>query len=175
MGDPQWRPDGGILGGALEFDGDGDYVKIENESNFDIGGQITVATWVNIASVPVEWTAIVTKGDSAWRLSTERAERRFHFAVGANTLLAGQKIVNANEWHHVAGLYDGSQMRLYVDGELDTSGSYDGSIGQNDYPVYIGENAEQTGRFWNGLIDDMRVYNYALPENEVKALYKKGG
>ncbi len=175
VGDPKWQPSGGILGGALEFDGDGDYVKIENESNFDIAGQITVATWVNVASVSTEWTAIVTKGDSAWRLSTERAERRFHFAVGGNTLIAGLKTVSANEWHHIAGVCDGSQMRMYVDGQLDASGSYNGSIEQNDYPVYIGENAEQTGRFWHGLIDDVRIYNYALPENEVKALYKKDG
>ena len=175
VGDPQWQPSGGVLGGALKFDGDGDYVKINNESNFDFAGQVTVTAWVNIASVPVEWTAIITKGDSAWRISTERAERRFHFAVGANTLLSGQKIVSANQWHHVACMYDGGQIRMYVDGELDTSGSYNGNIEQNNYPVYIGENAEQTGRFFNGLIDDVRIYNYALPENEIKALYKNDG
>jgi hypothetical protein len=171
VGDPQWKPSGGILGGALEFDGDGDYVEIENESNFDFAGQVTVAAWANVASVPMEWAAIVSKGDSAWRISTERSERRFHFAVDAGTYISGQKVVDAGEWHHVAGVYDGSQMRLYVDGQLDASGSHKGHIGQNDHPVYIGENAEQTGRFWHGLIDDVRIYNYNLSKKEIKALY----
>jgi hypothetical protein len=55
---------------------------------------------------------------------------------------------------------------------LDVKSKAAGTINTNDYPVYIGENAEQTGRFWNGLIDDVRIYNYALSEDEIKALSK---
>jgi hypothetical protein len=172
QGDPVWQPLGGVLNGALEFD-DGDYVSISNESNFDITREITIAEWVNIASVPTQWTAIVTKGDSTWRMSTEHDERRFHFAVGRGGI-AGETRVNANQWHHVAGVCDGSQMRIYVDGELDASSSWDNGIKSNDYPVYIGENAEWTGRFWHGLIDDVRIYDYALSENEIRTLSNKG-
>jgi hypothetical protein len=57
QGDPIWRPGDGKIGGALEFDGEDDYVEIENESSFDIAGQITVLAWVNIKSVPTQWTA----------------------------------------------------------------------------------------------------------------------
>jgi hypothetical protein len=175
QGDPVWQPEAGKFAGALAFDGSGDYVKIDNESKFDITGEITISAWVNIASVPAEWTAIVTKGDSAWRLSTESADRRFHFAVTSDTWLSGQAVVGANQWHHVVGVYDGSQMRIFVDGALDVSRPWDKGIGSNGYPVYIGENAEQTGRFWQGLIDDVRIYNYALGESDIIALYKSAG
>jgi len=174
QGDPVWQPDAGKFAGALAFDGSGDYVRIDDESNFDITGQITISAWVNIASVPADWTAIVTKGDSAWRLSTEYADRRFHFAVSGSAWLNGQRSVSANQWHHIVGVYDGSQMHTYIDGELDAAKSWNQGIASNDYPVYIGENAEQTGRFWRGLIDDVRIYNYALKEADIIALYKNG-
>ncbi len=112
----------------------------------------------------------MTKGDSAWRLSTEEAEQRFHFAVSRSMWVNGRKSVEANEWHHVLGVYDGEQIRTYVDGEFDASMQWNGRIESNDYPVYIGENAEQTGRYWNGLIDDVRVYSYALSDEEIGKL-----
>jgi len=64
-------------------------------------------------------------------------------------------------------------MRAYVDGKLDVARPWNEGIESNDYPVYIGENAEQTGRFWHGLIDDVRIYNYALKEADIIALYNE--
>jgi hypothetical protein len=60
-----------------------------------------------------------------------------------------------------------------VDGEAElvTSVSATGSINSNDWEVLIGENAERPGRLLNGLIDDVRIYSYALSEAEIKALY----
>jgi hypothetical protein len=170
VGNPVWRPQGGKLGGAIELDGNGDYVKIDNESAFDITGQITISAWVNITSVPQEWTAIVTKGDSAWRMSTDFANNVFHFGLGSNDYLNGRTSVSSGQWHHVLCVYDGSKMSTYVDGRLDVSRPRTGPIATNDFPVCIGENIQLTGRFWHGLIDDVRVYNYALSENEIAAL-----
>jgi hypothetical protein len=62
-------------------------------------------------------------------------------------------------------------MHTYVDGAIDVSRLCQDSIGSNDYPVYIGENAEITGRYWDGLIDDVRIYSYALSEVEVADVY----
>lgn len=167
---PKWQPSGGKFGGALKFDGDGDYVKIVNERPFDTTSQITVAAWVNIASINTEWTAIVTKGDSAWRLSTESNNPICHFAINSSTRVSGQRRVEPGQWHHVAGVYDGKQMRIYIDGTLDASEPSDSGIATNDQPVYIGENSEQPGRFWHGLIDDVRVYNYAISESDIAGL-----
>jgi hypothetical protein len=66
-------------------------------------------------------------------------------------------------------------MFLYVDGELDNSAEATGRINTNSWKVLIGENAERKGRFWNGLIDDVRIYSYALSEAEIKALYAGNG
>jgi hypothetical protein len=170
-GNPVWRPTGGKTGGAIELSGKGDYVEISNESAFDITGQITVSAWVNITDVPQEWTGIVTKGDSAWRLSTSFAKNIFHFGVSSRDYINGQATVDSGQWHNVVCVYDGQKISIYVDGKPDISMPQTGPIATNDFPVCIGENIELKGRCFHGLIDDVRIYNYALSENDITELY----
>jgi hypothetical protein len=178
VGDPQWRPDAGKIDGALEFDGDGDYVKIAGESDFDITDQITVSAWIKVSQFDKEWQAVIAKGDSAWRIQRNQTEDSLEFACSGLKIpsgtpwgnLYGQRSVNDGQWHHIVGVYDGSKMYLIIDGDMDSSQPASGRINMNNQPVFIGENSEQSGRFWHGLIDDVRVYNYALSKEEVAAL-----
>ncbi len=177
IGNPQWRPTGGKIGGALEFDGNGDYVNIGKGADFDITKQITVTAWIKVNRFDKEWQAIIAKGDSAWRMQRVRETDSLEFACSGLAVpgtewggIYGKLNVNDGQWHHAAGVYDGKKLSLYVDGKLDVSSNAPGNINVNDYPVYIGENAEQTGRFWSGLIDDVRIYNYAVSEGDILAL-----
>jgi hypothetical protein len=169
LGNPTWTQ--GIAGGALQFDGQGDGVDLAAGPDFDITGRITVAAWIKVAAFDVAWQAIVSKGDTAWRLSRDQGNN-VHFACTGlwPEWARGSANVNDGQWHHVAGTYDGSELRLYVDGKLDASAKTQGTINVNAYPVYIGENSEHPGRAWHGLIDDVRLYNYALSDAEIKAL-----
>ena len=83
--------------------------------------------------------------------------------------------VEDSKWHHVAALYDGRKIYLYVDDTLDNCEEASGSIGTNNEPVCIGTNSEFPGREWNGLIDDVRIYSYVLNEAEVAALFAGQG
>jgi hypothetical protein len=74
----------------------------------------------------------------------------------------------------VAAVYDGANKFLYVDGRLDASCPATGFITQNSYPACIGENAEAPGRIWNGLIDEVSIYNRALTASEIQAIYLAG-
>jgi len=56
---------------------------------------------------------------------------------------------------------------------LDVSQEASGPIGDDNDPVLIGENAQQRSRFWNGLIDEVRVYNFGLAEAQVQQLYRQ--
>jgi hypothetical protein len=174
QGDAKWTK--GKIDGAIELDGSGDYVQIAEESAFDITGQITIACWVNIHSMANEWMAIVTKGDNSWRLSTVQNQRKFHASVNdwQTFRISGNTGVSANKWHHVATVYDGKKMCIYVDGELDVCQPWTGGIARNDYDVLIGENAQEKGRYFDGLIDDVQIYNYALKEADITALYNWG-
>jgi tetratricopeptide (TPR) repeat protein len=169
---------------ALELSGDG-YVSIANKWNFDITNEITVAAWIKVNKFDKQWQAIVTKGDSAWRLGRTSTENTLAFhltgvtsennGVHQNLGVEGNMNVDDGRWHHATGVYDGSKVYLYVDGILDKSLGALGTIETNSYNVYIGENAEQKGRYFDGLIDDVAIFDHALSENDVKQLYDKGG
>ena len=182
VGNPQWRPSGGKVGGALEFDGDGDYVEIGNESAFDITGPITVAAWIKVNSFDKRWQTIVAKGDTAWRLQRAAQEDTLAFHCTGIASIAGQwpqgiegkKNVNDGQWHHVVGVYDGSTVSLYIDGVLDNSSEASGAIQMNDLIVIIGGNSEQAGREWNGLIDEVCIIGGAIDANAAHSLYAGG-
>jgi WD40 repeat protein/serine/threonine protein kinase len=177
-GNPAWQPSGGRIGGALLLDGNRDYVVIGNESNFDITGSITVAVWIKVNVFDELWQAIVTKGETSWRMQRYEGNDSIEFAcTGLNisgtkwSNIWGTVDVNDGKWHHVAGVYDGIKLYLYMDGVLDNFKKASGSIKTNNLAVMIGQNAVKPRRYWNGLIDDVRIYSYALSENEVKELY----
>jgi len=178
-GNPQWRPAGGKVGGALEFDGDGDFVRIENESAFDITGPISIAAWIKVNSFDKRWQAIVTKGDTAWRLQRTAEENTLAFHCTGITSITGQrpegiegtKNVNDGQWHHAVGVYDGVNVSLYIDGVLDNSSKASGIIGTNDSAVVIGGNSEQADREWNGMIDEVCIIAGSIDANAVHALY----
>jgi hypothetical protein len=175
MGDHQWSEGPPGFGSALGFDGAG-FVEILNEPAFDVTDVLTVAAWVNVGAVSANWTAIVTKGDSAWRLSTITRQPRFHFAVSDPAVGAhwinGSTVVPLGQWHHVAGTYDGSFIRLYIDGEEDPASpvAYSGPISVNNWPVVLADNAEVPDMAFVGRLDDVRIYNCALSSADIQAL-----
>ncbi|HUT46727.1 MAG TPA: LamG domain-containing protein [Sedimentisphaerales bacterium] len=178
-GDPQWAA--GRLGGALEFDGEGDYVDIGNDPIFNITDQITVACWIKVNQFTYDWQAIFTMGDDSWRLQRQTTTDNLCWACTGVTgtpgdwWLRGDVNVNDGEWHHIAGVYDGSKFYLYVDGDLDASKDASGTIDSSSYPVFIGANAQQSGREFDGLIDDARVYKRALMDTEILGVMSGGG
>jgi len=173
QGNPKWQPDGGRIGGTLHFNGITDYVDCGNDPIFNIEEQITISAWIKVNLFNKQWQAIITKGDTAWRLHRWNDDHS-SLSWNCNGLdgldngkLRGYIPVDDGQWHHVAGVYDGTMMYLYVDGVLDNFGPATGLIDTNTEPVYIGENSERTNRHWNGWIDDLRVYNIALTREQI--------
>ena len=176
-GDVQWV--NGKINGALDFDGDGDYVDCGNPNGaFDITGQLTVAAWVNIRSLPTAWSPAVVKGENAWRISTNSSQTSFHFGINywetANYAVNGSIEVSMNEWHHVCGTFDGTTIALYVDGVADGTVVNDIGIGVSNTNLWIGGNPEVTyeQRNWDGLIDEVGIFSRALTAAEIQGVMK---
>lgn len=179
-GDPQWQQ--GHIGGALAFDGVDDYVSIKDTPDFDITKEITVACWIQIDKFNIPWQAIITKSNQSWRIIRAESNRSVEFACTGvdvqNTIwgtVYGKAVVDDGQWHHIAGVYDGTQVYLYVDGVLDASIEGSGKINANNANVLIGANAGDFWRFWYGLIDDVRVYSYALSAEQVREVHAGKG
>ena len=174
FGDPTWVDDPN-RGWCLSFDGDGDYVDVGDDPSLTFTDAITVACWIKLHKFDRNWNAIINKGDD-WVLARTRDDNRIAFLClgltggGWPEVYSGD--VNDEDWHHIAGVYDGSKLYMYQDGNNIDSKSVAGSINRKWSRVFIGENGQARNRYWNGLIDDMRIYNRALTAEEIGALVR---
>jgi hypothetical protein len=175
QGNVSWAD--GVIGDALLFDEQGDYVDIGTDEDFKIRNQITVSAWIKVDSFERQWQGIVTKGNTSWRLQRNYGSSTLEFACTGLAVpgamfshILGTINVDDGQWHHVAGTYDEQEICLYIDGKVDVRSKASGKIRVDNQPVYIGENAEEPSRSWNGLIDDVRIYSYGLTAEEVADL-----
>jgi len=169
----------GEVGQAFSFDGVSGYVSIPDSPSLDsFVTNMTIETWikVNQTNVNSDWRGIVTKGNDSWRLQGVQGEGTVSFAAnGLSTYLTGTRNVNDEQWHHVAGVYDGTNIYLYVDGTLDTSTPATGLIIQDSFPVCLGANPDAPlPYYFNGLIDEVSIYNRALSAAEIQSIYLAG-
>lgn len=175
-GNPTWRPGGGMIGGALEFDGTGDYVKVEGYKGISASNPRTVTAWVRDESNEsnlsiVRWGMRRGTGGDQW-FNEITAEGKLRADVLGGSIMGATEI-DDGAWHHVAiVLPDKDNVKvedilLYVDGELEDTTLSNGARTINtaiDMEVLISTDGSK------GLLDDVRIYNYMLREDDIQAL-----
>lgn len=163
----------------------------ESPSNYNISGTNTITlqeygtSWASLhggtfAGYAVNKMLKVTvdynsgKTDVPYALSTMNGGEFLIRNSTASYNITSSTNLNDGIWHHIVGTYNGSKMSLYVDGNLkSTSTNYSGVLPLNDDSVWIGRhwNASSTGNFFNGSIDEVRIYSRALSPEEINASY----
>ncbi len=124
-------------------------------------GPFTVEAWINPTDVS-ESRAIVAKTQSS-EYALFLHEGRPQFDVHLNGKYVSPKAADSitmNEWSHVAGVYDGKQVRLYINGKLQESADGSGERTTNDHPLFVGADPDGFGnptREFAGQIDEVRV------------------
>ena len=174
---------------ALHFDGSNDYV---DAGTFDVSGSgLTMMGWFNADTIPTSDPRIISKAngtdeaDAWWQLSASDSGSnrylRMRIKAGGTTTTFVDSTTNllAGQWYFAVGTYDSAtgDMRLYLDGVEIGSGSHAvGGVIDVDptVPVWIGANGT-AARFFDGVLDDVRVYNTALSASEIASLYSAGG
>jgi hypothetical protein len=174
-GDPVWWPSGGKIGGALEFDGVGDYVEVAGYKGISGGNPRTVSAWVKVESTGstfsiVRWGTEAISG-GVWS-NVINADGKLRAAVVGGSVVGGTTI-NDNTWHHVAIVLPDKEdvkvedILLYVDGEQESTTI---SLGSQTIDTAVGMDVLISLDGSVGLLDDVRIYNYALSEGEIGAL-----
>jgi hypothetical protein len=165
-GDPVWVM--GRVDGALQFDGVDDYVEV---GSVGISGMAprTVVGWVKAGTLAIpNWTSVfgfVPDGSingTYFDMEVDDAGNYVAHICGDQWILGPVD----TQWHHVGGTYDGSAGSWYLDGQL--IGGAEGQLGTIDH-VRIGARLSN-GRYFPGLIDDVRIYNRALSEAEIQSV-----
>ena len=167
----------GKCGVALNFDGIDDYVEVQDSYDLDITEAITIMAWVKFDDFTSNQFAIVHKWvtPASYVLEVTNSSGYYyprltiHTTTGYATCVSSVPI-STNIWYFLAGTYDSStgQMNFYLDGNRTATRTFSGPLTPNDGPLRIGKRSDADGDFMNGAIDEVRVYNRALSESEIR-------
>ena len=184
VGEPNWAV-GWVGNWAIECS-DNAYVNITVDSAADPNldsqeYEITVATWVKVNSwlTSSNWNGIVTKGNGdaggGWSLIRNSSSDSLSFYTPSAGYVGGSVNVKDGNWHHVAAVHDGMTISLYVDGVLDASATASGFLATSTAEIWLNGNSEYPdGGFFAGLLDDVRIYSYAISESQITELVAMG-
>lgn len=150
------------------------YVSIGTTPN--PSGSFTLTAWINIASTG-STLPIMNKGFNFAELGFTMRLSNHHLECGMQNggyiQQDGTRIIDDNAFHLLSCVFtSGASMAVYVDGALDTSGATAVVGSANANTLFIGH--DDAGNYWNGKIDDARIYNVALAVTQIAQLYSYG-
>jgi N-acetylneuraminic acid mutarotase len=164
IGSPTWQPEMGKVDGALELDGIDDYIDADFVLN-PADGPFSILAWIKGGAAGQ--VVLSQTGGANW-LSADPSEGKLMTELVPPTtrsplppLVSEIQITDGN-WHHIGFVWDGSHRTLYVDGVIVAEDTQDGLAGsENGLNIGAGQ-MTQSGTFFSGLIDDVRIYNRAV-------------
>jgi len=182
---PKWVD--GKFGKALEFDGAGSYVDCGKGDSLNIpaGGSVTMCAWVNPAVGSTgAWQAIMAKRDGAsYSYGINLVTNNFQvYTSGASGIQGFAYSLPVNEWVYVCGIISADPTELYIDGELfgGAAKGPGGGVAEVDAnPLTIAESFGAKAAFgnaeiFNGVIDEVCVFNVVLSEDDINEIMNKG-
>lgn len=183
---PKWVP--GMLGNALDFDGTDDYIDIAHTADLDLVGSkdaFTLMAWIQPRTFQ-DGDGIITLGVSQSPVSLQIWDgdgdptdgfARITINAGMSGSASYQSTIklDIDTWHHVCVTYDGQQFTFIVDGVRDAYAPLAASdIAVVNQSLRIGADFQGSNDFFDGLIDEVRIYCMALPLSTVQSLYQSG-
>jgi hypothetical protein len=162
---------------ALQLDGENDYIGVNDNAVLNPTDALTLEAWINAEY----WESNIWAGSIIGKQNTS-PDRGYCLTAGENgraefTVSIGEswKAVNTGQimglgtWYHIAGVFDGSTSKIYINGVLqssiDISGTHDDATGTS---IRIGDNPTWTGRNFQGIVDEIRIWNIARTESEIQ-------
>ena len=166
----------GKLGQAAQFDGTSSYISIVANNSLKMQGATTLAAWIkpsefpssnNCSNILSDHSSMYNNG-KIFRFQSNHVEFLLD-AEGSKEV--GYTWTELNVWKYIVATFDGSQMKLYVDGVLTSFVDNSRVIAINPNPVLIGKSG--WGEYFKGLIDQLRIYDRALTQAEITELYNE--
>ncbi len=161
----------GKYGKALLFNGLNSLVTVNDSSSLHLSHAMTLEAWVKPALVSNVRQGVINKGNDGYFLAGTTEQQGFPAGgatVGPTPVVSqGKTLLAANSWSHLAITFNGSFMRLYVNGIPVASEAYRGRIATSTNPLQIGGDSA-LGRYFNGAIDEIRIYNTALTQPQIQ-------
>jgi hypothetical protein len=175
----------GKVGQAFSFDGVDDEVVVPHNANQNTGSQITIDAWVSRNTFGHGWSIVNKRSSSnigGYTFETTHSPfapdngLQWVIMIGGTfrSLQTPANVLTIGTFQHVAATYDGAMMRIYVDGVEKANMAVSGAIDAVSDPLVIGRNVVNTFDDWNGLIDEVELFNRALSQAEIQAIFDAG-
>ncbi len=160
----------GKFGYALKFDGSDDYVDCGKNDSLNLTEKVTMLAYIKTTTSSK--CAIVSRRKNALLFINSGKVYVYLYGLSDPGWHAGNTLINDNNWHLIGFTYnkDGGEnnLKIYVDGEVDKQITLTGTISlDTDYKVTLGFR-EEVGDYYDGKIDEVRIYNRALTPEEIK-------
>ena len=174
----------GNLRSAFEFDGIDNYIYVQGSESLNFTTKLTITVWIK-TSRTLPFAGIVIKAPpneprNGYGLCVDdnqkiRADITWDHSIPINAVVVSEIKITDGRWYFVATTYDGEIARLYIDGLLQGAKAYRQGAGGNVEPLLIGwdRNTWLSHRHFEGIIDEVRLYNRALNEKELKYLMEQ--
>ncbi len=175
----------GVSGQALKFDGSNDYVAANGATSVISPNAGTFSAWIYIVAsagtgsanpdvMSVGYSGSSVNGIGFYTIGTSVVTLRFLYYKDSVSIIPSF-VASLNTWYHIVGTWDASNVMIYSNGILADSDPQGDLITQALDRFYIGSDAlGSQSKYFNGLIDEVRVYNRALSASEITDLYKIG-
>jgi len=171
---PMWT--NGYLDGSLGFDGIDDYVSV-GTSNFGATSEITISFWIYATGSGTGYQTLIIRNRYFNSFGVELSKTTGKFRSGLRTAagvsyLSSNSVLPLNSWHHFAVTYRSGQRAVYLDGVPNGSNILTGDLAVSIYTTTIGSNGAG-GQFFQGRLDDVRIYNRSLSAVEILSLFNE--
>jgi len=170
--------------GAVQIQEDDGWADVGSWNPAEFTNQFTISIWLKWTQhspEEIEWNTIVSKRDG-W---TGIDDNMFQILISGPTqqitmqswgdpsfVTTEETSVEPDEWYHLAAVYDGEGAKLYLDGELAAQVDEYVVDGGGDSRFWIGRIGDHTGERFDGVLDDLQVFNYALAPEDIADLYQ---
>jgi hypothetical protein len=165
------RTNAGRFGRALTFDGEDDMATVPDDASIDLSGSMTIEAWVR-PQAATDWRTVLFKestGGLSYALYASSDTDVPSANLGGDAGARGATDLDPDRWSHLAASYDGTTLRLFVDGAQVGTRNLPDALGNGQGgPLTFGANNVWGERF-RGLIDEVRIYNRSLGAGEIAA------
>jgi chitodextrinase len=163
----------GKFGNALSFNGTNAQVVINDSASLHLTTAVTLEAWVNPSSAPTGWQDVIYKPLDNYFLEASSTNGNkpgtgVLLTSSAEPLVYGSARLAASTWAHLAMTYDGTTLKIYVNGTLASSTAQSGTMTTSTNALQIGGDTT-FGQYFKGLIDEVRIYNIALTQAQIQS------
>lgn len=166
----QWTPDG-KHGGALELAGDG-YLEVPHSDALDIQEAITMEAWVYPTEIAGDKRTVFYKNSYYMQIEPDVRIAYYFYGTNPEGYHYSEDTLSENQWAHMAVVWDGSEVRFYIDGQLAGAAINQTGVGNSrpDRTLKIGGEANDCcPRFFVGKLDEVQLSNFAKTQDEIIA------